>query len=125
MWQNNFLSYSGKIIVQILGEILYFPVWWYSVGFGRLAKNVWRFFLGQEQILGFSVWAKNLFVPMYGQSDWTGRLISFVMRLVQIIFRGMILLLWLVISLLILFLWLLIPGLLLLALSYQFKSNTL
>ena len=123
MWQHNFLTYSGKIIIQILGEILYFPLWWYSVGFGRLAKNVWRFFLNQEQILGFSVWLKNLFVPMYGQSDWAGRLISFVMRLVQIIFRGAALLAWLIISFLVLLFWLIFPLVLLLALAYQFQYN--
>lgn len=122
MLNHNFLTYSGKIILQILGEILYFPIWWYSVGFGRLVKGVWRFWRNQEINLGFSVWAKNLFVPMYGQRDFAGRLISFLIRLVQIIFRGAVLLLWLFIMLLILIGWLALPLLLLLALSFQISG---
>ncbi|MFA5184221.1 MAG: hypothetical protein WC456_01710 [Patescibacteria group bacterium] len=109
MLKHNFLTYSGKIILQILGEILYFPVWWYTVGFGRLAKNAWLFLLNQEQILGFGVWLKNIFVPMYGQRDAAGRLISFVIRLVQIIFRGAVLLVWFLVALAALLLWLALP----------------
>ena len=29
----------------------------------------------------------NLFTPMYGQYDWQGRIISFFVRLFQLIFR--------------------------------------
>jgi len=31
--------------------------------------------------VGLRVWLKNLFAPMFGQTDWQGRLISFFMRL--------------------------------------------
>ncbi|HBA36957.1 TPA: hypothetical protein DCZ15_03745 [Candidatus Falkowbacteria bacterium] len=119
MINHNFFTYAGKIIGQILGEILYFPVWWYTVGFARTAKGGWRFWRGRESSLGFGVWVKNIFVPMYGQRDLASRLISFVMRLVQIIYRGAILLFWLVLILLFLVLWLAGPILLLLALAFQ------
>lgn len=120
MLKHNFLTYGGQIILQILGEILYFPIWWYSVGFGRLIKNAWRFWRNQERTLGFSIWAKNIFVPMYGQRDWASRIISFFVRLVQIIARGIILMFWLLIILIILILWLAFPLLLLLAIAFQF-----
>jgi len=122
MLNHNFLTYSGKIIIQILGEILYFPVWWYTVGFGRLIKTVGNFWLNQEKILGFSVWLKNLFVPMYGQNDWAGRLISLVIRLVQIIFRGLVLAVWFIVGLLVLLIWLIFPLALLIACAFQFSS---
>ncbi len=115
----NFLSYGGKIIAQLLGEILYFPLWWYSVGFGRLLKNTWHFWHGQEESLGFWVWLKNIFVPMYGQYDMAGRVISFFVRLVQIIGRGFVLLIWLILLLVLIAIWLIIPPLLLLALVFQ------
>ena len=122
MFKHNFLTYIGKIIVQILGEILYFPVWWYTVGFARLAKNSWRFWRSREQALGFMIWLKNIFVPMYGQHDFASRVISFVMRLIQIIFRGLILLIWFLLALLSLIIWLAFPILLLLALAFQFLN---
>jgi len=119
MWRHNFLTYSGKIILQLVGEILYFPLWWYSVGFFRLLKSIWQFWRGEEAALGFSVWLKNLFVPMYGQHDFAGRLISFLVRIVQIIARGLVLLVWSFILLIIIIFWLILPIILLLALAFQ------
>jgi len=109
MLNHNFLTYGTKIILQGIGEILYFPVWWYSVGLGRLIVSLARFWRNQEKTLGLSVWAKNIFVPMYGQRDIASRAISFVMRLIQIILRSIALLSWLLILLLILFIWLSLP----------------
>jgi hypothetical protein len=119
MLQHNFLTYSGKIIISLIFEIVYFPVWWYSVGLGRAIKNIWHFWRDQEKVLGFLVWAKNIFVPMYGQYDWAGRLISFMVRLVQIIFRGFVLFIWLILCLFALLAWLALPILLLIALAFQ------
>jgi len=119
MFQHNFLTYSGKIIFRIIGDIFYFPIWWYSVGFIRTLKGVWQFLIGQEQSLGFFIWLKNIFVPMYGQRDWGGRLISFFIRLVQIIFRGLALIIWIALSLIFIAVWLLGPILLTLALVWQ------
>lgn len=119
MLQHNFLTYSGKLVVALILEIIYFPIWWYSVGFFRTTKNIYKFWRDQEKSLGFSVWAKNIFVPMYGQSDWAGRLISFLVRLVQVIFRGIALLIWLLICLVILIVWLALPIFLVIALFFQ------
>lgn len=119
MWRHNFLSYSGKIIVSLILEIIYFPVWWYSAGLFRLLKNVWRFFKNRESSLGFLIWLKHIFVPMYGQYDFMGRLISFFIRLVQIIVRGIVLLFWGILCLFVIILWALIPILLFLTLIYQ------
>jgi hypothetical protein len=125
MFKHNFLTYSGKIILQIIGEILYFPVWWYSVGAWRLLKNLWRFWCGQEEALGFSVWAKNILVPMYGQLDIASRVISFVMRSIQVVFRGIILIFWLALIIAVFIIWLALPIWLLIALSFQFWGYSL
>ncbi len=121
MAENFFIS-SGKVLAQVVGEILYFPIWWYSVGFFRHLKAVFNFWRNQEKALGFSIWLKNLFVPMYGQYDWLGRLISFCVRLVQIIFRGAILLLLALVLAAWLVAWLLLPVFMVLALLWQFLS---
>jgi len=122
MISHNFLTYSGKIIVSILREILYFPLWWYSVGFFRAIKKAFGFWRAQEKTLGFSVWLKNIFVPMYGQSDLTGRLISFLIRLVQVIFRGALLFVVFALVLFFLIFWLLIPIFLLLTIAFQLSQ---
>ncbi len=121
MTEHNFLSYSVKIIMQIIGEILYFPLWWYSVGFGRLLLILGKFLHNQEEALGFFIWLKNIFVPMYGQRDFVSRLISFLMRSVQIIIRGTALLLLSLFLLLIIIVWLTFPIFLLYALWFQFS----
>ena len=117
--EHNFLTYGAKIVAQIVFEFLYFPVWWYSVGFFRTLKKTWGAFRAQEQSLGFSVWVKNLFIPMYGQSDFTGRAISFVIRLVQIIARGLALFVWALGLLAFLLAWLALPILLIIACLWQ------
>lgn len=119
MFQHNFFTYSGKIILNIIGDIIYFPIWWYSVGFVRFLKNVWDFLVNQSRSLGFFIWIRNIFVPMYGQRDWAGRLISFFIRVVQIIFRGLALLFLIFALLILIIIWLLAPILIILALAWQ------
>jgi hypothetical protein len=120
MINRNPLTHSGRIITQIIGQILYFPVWWYTVGFVRLVRGAWRFFRNQEKSLAWSIWIKNLFVPMYGQNDWAGRLISFFVRSAQILGRSVVLFFWLALILLFIILWLAAPLLILLATAFQF-----
>lgn len=119
MFRHNFLTYGSQIILKTIGEIVYFPIWWYSVGLWESVRKIARFWLNQEKSLGFTIWAKNIFVPMYGQHDWAGRLISFFIRLVQIIVRGLALLFWLVLCILCLFIWLLAPIFLVIAIFFQ------
>ena len=51
--------------------------------FGFMTRRV----AGTWRSLGLPLWIKNLFTPMFQQYDVMGRLISFFMRLVQIIGR--------------------------------------
>ncbi len=122
MQSHNFLTYGLKIIFQTLGNIIYFPFWWYSVGFVETLKKEWIFFSNQEKILGFRVWLTNIFVPMYGQYDAAGRVISFFIRLIQIIVRGLALLFWLALVIAGAILWLALPLLLVVALFFQAKA---
>lgn len=107
---SNLALFSG-----IIFSILYFPLWWYGVGFLNFAKRIFNFWLERAYSLAVLVWLKNIFTPMYGQYDFAGRLISFGVRLVQIIIRTIILIFWLLISLIIILFWLAFPFLLILA----------
>jgi len=97
------------ILVDELKTFLYFPVWWYSKGFLRALRGTINAVFDFEKTLGFMIWTKNLFNPMYGQRDIAGKIISFFLRLVQIIARGIVLLIIIIIAIGFIILWLLLP----------------
>ncbi|MBI2459455.1 MAG: hypothetical protein HYV53_02790 [Parcubacteria group bacterium] len=109
MFSNSFIFYSLQIFIELIGDVLYFPVWWYSRGLLNLIIGLKNFLLDKEKALALLVWIKNIFKPMYAQYDWQGMLISFFMRLAQIIFRGLIMLFWLAFSLAVIIGWILLP----------------
>ncbi|MEI6627037.1 MAG: hypothetical protein WCL61_00375 [bacterium] len=94
---------------EVIWPIIFFPIWWYSVGVWKLVKRLWHKLSEIEHGLAVGVWLKNLFVPMYGTRDWAGRLISFLMRSTQVFFRLGALLIVLVVLLVALVAWLSLP----------------
>jgi hypothetical protein len=88
----------GKLIAgDIVGGIVTAPIFWYSRGLADAARTCLRLVGGRWVSLGVWVWISNLFVPMFGQKDVTGKLISFFMRLIQIVWRSAAFVLWTVI----------------------------
>jgi hypothetical protein len=106
---NNLLFYSVKIFIKIALDIVYFPLWWYSVGFLRLLKMLGTFLKEKWIFIGAGVWIKNIFTPMYGQRDFVSRSISFFVRFFQIVFRFLAFLLFIAIAFVVIFLWLSLP----------------
>lgn len=103
------LKAARYIVKDIILDVLNFPFWWYSVGLVN-AFYRWLDTMRQaNQELALTIWLKNIFVPMYADYSWQGRLVSFFMRLAQIIGRFVIFLLWLAVSLLFFILWLILP----------------
>jgi hypothetical protein len=119
MLTNNFIFYSAKILGKTVWDIFYFPFWWYGQGLLRFFGVVKNFIKDRERSLAFLVWLKNIGVPMYGQYDWQGRIISFFMRLFQVIVRGLMMLFWLVCSLVILLIWIALPFFIFYEIYYQ------
>ncbi len=78
-------------------ETLTTPLWWYSFGIVWLLGAVKNSAVATWEHLGVGLWARNLFVPMYGQSDIWGRIISFIVRFVNVIFRLIGMALWMVV----------------------------
>ncbi|MDD5031758.1 MAG: hypothetical protein PHR36_01800 [Patescibacteria group bacterium] len=109
MLTNNFGLYAGKILVDLVGDIIYFPLWWYSRGLKQTLIKLKNFLANKEKSLALFVWIKNIFRPMYAQYDWAGILISFFVRLFQIVVRGIFMLFWLVLAILAFGLWLILP----------------
>lgn len=119
MITNNFFFYSIKILAELLIDVFYFPVWWYSRGLARTARALADFLADRERSLALFVWIKNIFKPMYGQYNWQGHLISFFVRLTQIIVRGAIMIVWLLVAILIFVIWLLLPLLVIYEIIFQ------
>lgn len=90
-------------------EIVMAPVWWY----GRGLRGAFKRFLMQcknnDRAVGWSVWLRNLFVPMYGQQDLTGRFISVVVRMILLIARTVMIVILDAFSVLFFALYLLLP----------------
>ncbi len=80
---------SLAIITLIARDVVAFPVWWYTQGFVLWSDVVWREIRHAGVVLDVGIWLRNLFVPMYGVRDIAGRVMSFVMRLMQIIARSL------------------------------------
>ncbi len=119
MISKNSFTYLSVITIEILGKIIYFPIWWYSVGLFKKARSLWFFLKYKEKNLGLFIWLKNIFVPMYGQRDFSGRIISFFIRFFQIIFRGLVLFFWLLGVIFMLLAWIALPVFLVFALIFQ------
>lgn len=96
-------------LVDVIGGIVLFPFWWYSKGLLRVGQWMMNSLTEERANLGIGVWMKNLFVPMYGVNDITGRLVSFFMRVVQIVGRTIVLFFYAFLLILALLAYLLLP----------------
>lgn len=98
-----------RMIIEFALDVLYFPLWWYTDGLKRVAIGCWH--LVQDGNAHFSpgLWLKNIFVPMFGQYDWQGRLMSFFMRLANVIGRSICLVIWVIVVCLFFLAWIVFP----------------
>ncbi|MFA7286544.1 MAG: hypothetical protein WC052_02700 [Patescibacteria group bacterium] len=86
-----FFSIGVRTVTE---ELISAPVWWYSRGLQLAFRRLLDRFSYANRYLGVTVWASNLFVPMYGQWDIAGRVISFFVRVVQTVVRCVVFVLW-------------------------------
>ncbi len=106
----NILWQTIKILFfDFLGEVLYFPVWWYGSGLKRMFLHTWHRVRALARNLALKIMLRNLFRPMFGQYDRAGRVISFFMRLLLIISRLGVFIILSIIYLSLLFIWVLLP----------------
>jgi hypothetical protein len=119
MLTNNFAVYGVKILAELARDIVFFPLWWYSKGLVQLLLKLKVFLKNREKSLALLVWIKNIHKPMYGQYDWQGMLISFFMRLFQIIVRGIAMLFWLAVAFIFFWIWVLLPIFVIYEIIYQ------
>jgi len=119
-WQQNLAFTSLKFVaIDLVGDIFYWPVWWFTSGGVKWAIFCWEKIKEAENYLGLRIWLANLFTPMFAQYDWQGRLISFFIRLFMIIIKAVLLLIWTIIVLILLLVWFILPFYIL----YQIWNN--
>ena len=119
LYKNVFDFYALKNLSFVVKEVFYFPFWWYSRGLWNLILRIKDFLADRERGLALRVWIENIFVPMFGQRDWVSRLISFFMRVFQIIIRSIALFLWLLLCLAVFLFYVALPPLVIYQIIFQ------
>ena len=106
MQKENVIASTFKFIsLKIVGDLIYFPVWWYTVGL----KERFFVFLKQMKNVERRLLLKNMFVPMYGFYDFASRIISLVIRIIMLIFKTAAFFFWLAFYFLLLLIYILLP----------------
>lgn len=116
---NNLPVFGTKVLAEIMRDILYFPVWWYTRGLFNLVKSLRDFLVEREKGLALTVWIKNIFKPMYAQTDWQGILISILMRIIEIIGRSIVMFFWVIVVLIAFVFWVAFPFLAIFEIIFQ------
>ncbi len=98
-----------RLALDFFFHLLYFPLWWYTGGLRVAASYSLGLLRMGNEYLAPGLWLRNLFVPMFGQNDWQGRLVSILMRAVNVVVRAIGLTIWSVFTLLIFLVWPLAP----------------
>ena len=106
---NAFLAAISFITKDIIGDLLYFPVWWYSQGLKKTALGFWEQAKDMAKGLAIPVLARHLLKPMYGDYTRSGRIISFFMRIIQFAVLSVGVCIWSLILLVLLLAWIIVP----------------
>ncbi len=104
-----FILVLPRLLAETFLDFLYFPFWWYTVGTYRAWLWCFEKMSAGNDYLAPGLWLRNIFVPMYGQYDWEGRIISFFMRLFQVITRSLVLFVWVILCFCLFLFWLALP----------------
>jgi len=98
-----------NFIFDPIFTILYFPVWWYSLGFLKFFNFLKKNIKEVSCPFVFKILIANLFKPMYGDWSREGRIISFFMRIIHLSWQIFKIVIFLIISLVLLIGYLFLP----------------
>lgn len=104
-----FFNSLNFIVKEIIGSMLYFPVWWYTTGALNILKKISSEIKNFAHDLNLGILFKYLFKPMYGMTDIWSRIISFLVRITQFFILGLIAALWIMLLFCLFILWLVGP----------------
>lgn len=85
MFSSNVIITS--ITLNTIRRIIYFPVWWYSIGLKKRLIGLVQSIQTLFHNLAITIMLKYLFKPMFGERSRSGRIISFFMRFLLLLWR--------------------------------------
>lgn len=121
MTQNIIVQALRSLIIDWIGEILYFPVWWYSQGLVKILLYFVNSIKSTNRNLALTLLLRNFFRPMFGVQDRSGRIISLFMRLILILGRLLAFFLLVFFYVLVVVFWLILPVVVAAGLYANFK----
>ncbi len=117
-----YLVILQRLLLEAVLDIFYFPLWWYTGGVKHALFWCFNLFKDGNRTLAPGLWFRNIFVPMYGQYDWQGRIISFFIRLANVIGRMMALGFWFGICITLFAVWFIFPVIIIYGLISSFMK---
>ena len=118
--QQNTLVFGLKFIaIEIIGNILYFPIWWYTRGVLRMGKFCLNALLYIERLFGLTIKLKNIYRPMFQDYTFMGFVLGIVIRIVVLLFTGSLFVISLVVMTASFIAYLILPGLVIGQIIYQ------
>ncbi len=108
------------IAIEVIWDVIYFPIWWYTKGLIRVAKYcTTSASIHINRRLALGVWLRSMFKPMYGDYTKEGRIISFFMRIVVLFYKLVLTVVWLAVLCLVFVLWVVLPIVVIYYILYQ------
>lgn len=98
-----------RLLIEFILDFFYFPVWWYTGGVAYALQACGNLISSANGLMAPGLWLKNIFVPMFGQHDWQGRMVSFLVRLANVIFRSLAMVVWLLVVFILFLFWVALP----------------
>lgn len=115
----------GVVLDEVLVRAVRFPLWWYSGGLVEFGRRVLRAEAEWLERLGLRILLTNLFTPMFGDYSRSGRVISFFMRIVLLVVKGVFAVVLTVVLLAVFALYLALPAVVVAQLVYQLGGSLL
>lgn len=98
-----------RLLIELAIDIVYFPLWWYTAGAKKTLLACGRMIAEANRNFAPWLWFKNIFVPMFGQYDFAGRVTSFIVRAANVFGRTFALCIWICVVFVLFLLWLAFP----------------
>ena len=111
------------ILKHLILDTLYFPIWWYSRGLLKVLQWSKQSLKDVERIAALKIWLKSMGKPMFQDYTREGRIISFFMRVVLLIFKLLMMILWSIFLGILIVIWIILPPLIIWLLLKNFQFS--